>query len=212
MDSHIWLELFGYFGSVVIAISLMMRSLLRLRMVNTVGSLVFVAYGILIHAYPVAFLNGVIVLINAFYLVQMVRQKDYFQLMEVSPDGNYLNGFLDFYKEDIQEIFPDFFHEVRENRHAYLLLRNMVPAGVLLLHLNDSQGEIAVDYVIPAYRDFRIARFLFHEQAAYFQSQGLDRFTAAPGSPRHSRYLERMGFRLLNGKYTFDLAAGKTGK
>ncbi len=106
MDTHFWLEMIGYLGSVLVAISLMMRSLVRLRTINSAGCVVFVIYGILIHAYPVAILNGFIVGVNAFYLSRMFRQKDYFQLLEISHDSTYLSSFLDFYKEDVRESTP----------------------------------------------------------------------------------------------------------
>jgi hypothetical protein len=63
-----YLELVGYLASVLVAISLMMRSLNKLRVINLSGSLLFTVYGFTIGAYPVAVLNAFIVLVNIFYL------------------------------------------------------------------------------------------------------------------------------------------------
>jgi hypothetical protein len=208
MDAHFWLEMFGYMGSLLVAISLMMRSLLRLRMINSIGCVIFVVYGVVIHAYPVAIMNGFIILINAFYLIQMLRQKDYFQLLEVSHDSTYLSSLLDFYKKDVKDIFPDYAHNVQADHPSYLVLRNMVPAGALILQREGAQATILVDYVIPAYRDFRVAKYLFHEQAGFFTGQGINRFLAAPGRQLHAKYLERMGFHFDDGMYVFDLGGG----
>jgi len=205
MDTQFWLEMIGYMGSVLIAISLMMRSLVRLRAINSIGCLIFVIYGILIHAYPVAILNGFIFCVNAFYLIRMFRQKDYLQLLEISHDSAYLNGLLDFYKDDIQEIFPDYAHILRADQSTYLVLRNMVPAGVIIQQRNGDRANILLDYVIPTYRDFRVAHFFFHEKADYFHSQGIDRFVATPGKLSHAKYLERMGFHLKDGMYILEL-------
>jgi len=60
------IELIGYLGSVLVAISLMMRSLLRLRVINLIGALFFTTYGALLGAYPVAVLNGLIVCIDLY--------------------------------------------------------------------------------------------------------------------------------------------------
>lgn len=207
MDLHFWLEMVGYLGSVIVAISLMMRSLLRLRIINTVGCVVFVAYGIWIHAYPVAILDGFIICINAFYLVRMLAQKDYFQLLEISHDSAYLSAFLDFYKDEVKLIYPDYAHNAQAGHPTWLVLRNMVPAGVFILQREADQAKVLLDYVIPTYRDFRVARFFYHEKAGYFHSQGIDRFVSAPGRPRHAKYLERMGFRLRDAMYVFDLGA-----
>lgn len=208
MDTHFWLEMVGYLGSVLVAISLMMRSLLRLRVINSLGCVVFVIYGIVIHAYPVAILNGFIVFINAYYLIRMFRQKDYFQLLEISEDDAYLKGLLDFYGDEIKVIYPDYAHNGKSGRPTWLVLRNMVPAGVFVLQREAAQAKVLLDYVIPTYRDFRVARFFYHEKAEYFQDQGIERFVSAPGRPRHAKYLERMGFRLKDAMYVFELGGG----
>ncbi len=208
MDIHFWLEMVGYLGSVLVAISLMMRSLLRLRVINSLGCVVFIIYGVWIHAYPVAILDGFIVCINVFYLTRMLRQKDYFQLLEIDHDSAYLSSLLDFYKDEVKEIYPDYVHNAESGHPTWLVLRNMVPAGVFVLQREAAQAKVLLDYVIPTYRDFRVARFFYHEKAEYFHGQGIDRFVSAPGRPRHARYLERMGFRLKDAMYVFELGGG----
>jgi|ERR1051325_4597590 hypothetical protein len=51
-------ELIGYVASVLVAISLTMTSILRLRIINLTGSACFTLYGLLIGAYPVAIVNS----------------------------------------------------------------------------------------------------------------------------------------------------------
>jgi uncharacterized membrane protein YqgA involved in biofilm formation len=48
MDLSHFYELIGYTGSLLVAISLSMKSLQRLRIVNMAGALFFILYGILI--------------------------------------------------------------------------------------------------------------------------------------------------------------------
>jgi hypothetical protein len=212
METQFWLEMFGYLGSVLVAISLTMRSLVRLRAINSIGSLVFVVYGILIRAYPVAALNGFIFCVNAFYLTRMYRQKDYLQLLEISHDSAYLNSLLDFYKDEIREIYPDYVHDSQAGHPTYLVLRNMVPAGVIIHRVNGAQANILLDYVIPMYRDFRVGQFFYHDKAGYFYGRGVERFVDAPGRPSHAKYLERMGFRLEDGMYVLELGKEKVMK
>lgn len=205
METQFWLEMVGYLGSVLVAISLTMRSLLRLRIINLVGALVFVIYGFVIGAYPVALLNSLIVGIDLYYLVQMIRQKDFFTLLEISEDSAYLRGFVEFYKKEIAEIFPDFSYNPQSGQIALLVLRNMVPAGVILLQLEGEQGRVLLDYVIPGYRDFGVAKFLFVDNSAYFSQRGIKRLVTSVRRLRHVRYLERMGFRLEGDNYVRDL-------
>ena len=92
----------------VIAVSLMMSSILRLRLINMAGALAFAVYGVLIRSYPVAALNSFTVAVNAFYLARMLRAKVYFQILKLRPDSDYLRYFLGFYRKEILRILPDF--------------------------------------------------------------------------------------------------------
>ncbi|GGP91942.1 YgjV family protein [Shewanella ulleungensis] len=74
MDSiNIW-EWVGYLASVVVAISLMMSDIKKLRWWNLIGAALFVAYGLAIDAIPVALVNFFIVLIDVYYLVKLYRE------------------------------------------------------------------------------------------------------------------------------------------
>lgn len=76
MDSAIIWEWVGYLASVVVAISLMMSNIKKLRWWNLIGAALFVAYGVAIGAYPVALVNFFIVLIDTYYLVKLYREVD----------------------------------------------------------------------------------------------------------------------------------------
>jgi len=187
-------ELIGYLGSILVAISLMMRSLLRLRIINLFGALFFTIYGVLLDAYPVAFLNGLIVCIDLYYLFQMWRQKDFFTFLEVSPNSEYLRAFVEFHKDDIAEIIPSYTHKAAEDLLCFFILRNMMPAGLFIVKVHGEEANVQLDYVIPNYRDFKVARFIFEENAAFFIQRGIRRFVSEGGSAIHRRYLEKMEF------------------
>lgn len=74
-NATIW-EWVGYLASVVVAISLMMSNIKKLRWWNLIGAALFVAYGMAIGAYPVALVNFFIVLIDTYYLVKFYREAD----------------------------------------------------------------------------------------------------------------------------------------
>jgi hypothetical protein len=106
MDSHFLYELIGYLASILVAVSLTMRSILRLRLINLLGSAFFTVYGLLITAYPVAVLNGLIVGINLYYLYVMKRAKNYFTILETHHDAAYLRMFLRYLRGRHQTLFP----------------------------------------------------------------------------------------------------------
>lgn len=187
-------ELIGYLGSLLVAVSLMMKSLLRLRIINLFGALFFAAYGVLLAAYPVAVLNGLIVGIDMYYLLQMWRQRDFFTFLEVSSKSEYLRAFVEFYNDDIAEIIPSYSHQVEEDLLCFFILRNMVPAGLFVARVKGEEAIIQLDYVITNYRDFQVARFIFEDNAAFFAGRGVQRFVSEGGSDFHKKYLEKMEF------------------
>jgi hypothetical protein len=68
-------EIIGYTASALVAISLMMSSIFKLRVINLIGAALFTLYGLLIGAYPVAVLNFTIVLIDLYYLRETIKSK-----------------------------------------------------------------------------------------------------------------------------------------
>ncbi|MBE6660646.1 MAG: hypothetical protein E7605_04505 [Ruminococcaceae bacterium] len=68
---NIYLELFGYLGTSLVLLSMMMTSLTRLRVVNIAGSVITTIYSVLMSAFPVVFLNVGLIIIN---VVQLIRE------------------------------------------------------------------------------------------------------------------------------------------
>ncbi len=199
MDSQLVLEIVGYVASVLVAISLMMSSILKLRIINLVGSAAFVVYGALIGAYPVAVVNLLIVFINLYYLRQMLGSREYFKLLQVRPDAEYLRAFLDFHAAEIKRFLPDFGYVPDQRLLVFFVLRDMVPAGLFIgERRGDGALRVMLDFVIPQYRDFKTGRYLFRDQAHFFAAHGITEIVTAPGSRVHTDYLRRMGFAPVN--------------
>ena len=70
-----WIEIIGYIASVLIAVGMLMNSIIKLRIVCCIGSILFGIYGILIGSIPVIFLNFFIGAINIFYLWKIYKKK-----------------------------------------------------------------------------------------------------------------------------------------
>lgn len=199
MTNQLIYELIGYAASLLIAISLMMKSLIRLRIINGLGGLIFVVYGILINAYPVAVLNGLIVIIDLYYLIKMLKRQDYFTLMKITPSSNYLQYFLNFHKSDIQRFFPSFVYEPQPDDLAFFILRDTVPAGAFIIRKNQDCGKILVDYALSDYRDFKIGGFLFDDNADTLINLGIHTLETTGSVVEHKKYLAEMGFTHIEG-------------
>ena len=67
----------GYTASVIIVLSMMMNSIVKFRWINLFGALLFSTYGFLIGAIPVGILNGIIVLVDIYYLIFYCTNLNY---------------------------------------------------------------------------------------------------------------------------------------
>ena len=191
---QIYLELLGYLASILVAISLMMSSLLKLRLINLAGAIAFLIYGVLIGAYPIAVVNAVIVLVNLYFLYRMFTNQEYFKLLDVDSGSAYLQYFLNFYQADIKQYSPDYRFEPSDDQLIIFVLRDMVPAG-LFIGMRNEAGEfrIYLDFVIPSYRDFKIGKYLYHH-SKFFHQHGIHKLVSTPQNSVHEKYLQRMGF------------------
>jgi len=102
----------------------MMKDILQLRWYNVLGAAMFSIYGAAIQAWPVAILNAFIVAANLWYLLEIYRQKEFFEILTL-PDplqNAYIQRFLNHYQEDIARYF---FHynqnqELLKNSRVYI--------------------------------------------------------------------------------------------
>lgn len=189
------LELFGFLGSLLVALSLMMKNILKLRWINLVGASVFVIYGLLIEAYPVFVLNGFIVLVDLYYILMIYREKSYFTLLEVEDGNELLRKFVDFYKDDIKSYFPEFSEvDIKEGENIFIM-RNVVPVGYILYSKKEEgTAEVIVDYAVKDYRDLENGKYFFKQRTEYFTSKGVNKLLAKSYCKDHKKYLQKVGF------------------
>lgn len=196
MDTKSWLEMLGYAASIIVAVSILMSSIVKLRIINLIGSAVFSVYGFIIEAYPVGILNGFIAIINIVYLYKMsLKDDEYFKILEVRNENRYLHYFLDFYKEDIKKFFPQFVFNADKNTMSFFVLRNLAVTGVFLAHKIDEESIfVDLDFVIPEYRDFKVGNYILNENEKYFLQHGYSRICTISKNDVHLKYLKKMGF------------------
>lgn len=70
-----FVELIGYLASIVILIGFTFKGESKIRTINMIGSLLFIMYGLLIKAYPVALLNALTILVNVRALIKTRNEE-----------------------------------------------------------------------------------------------------------------------------------------
>lgn len=190
-----WLEWLGYLASLIVLISLLMSSIIKLRWINLLGASIFSLYGFLIGALPVGFMNLGIVIINIYYLIKIYRSKEYFKILPIEADSQYFNYFLNFYQKGIEKYTNNTQFNVNDFAESFFILRNMVPAGVFIGSAHDKETlKIELDFVIPEYRDFKIGKYVFENMKDYFLDNGYSRFISVTSNDEQIKYLLKMGF------------------
>lgn len=203
MDSAMLIEIFGYIGSALVVISMLMSSVVKLRIINTIGSIVSGTYAVIVGAFPLVLMNGCLIIINLYNLFKLLKTKQEYDLIDGKADDAYLNYFLEHYKNDIQNYFPGFSMNKSATDKVYVVCCEGNPAG-LLLGKNKGEGTIDVmlDYATPAYRDCSVGTYLYSKLAA----DGVRTLVCTQvKSKEHEDYLAKMGFAKENGTYVKKL-------
>jgi hypothetical protein len=204
-------EWIGYAASVLIAVSLLMSIIWRLRWINMAGALLFALYGLAIHSTPITVVNTFIAVIDAAYIVKMIRQRDYFKLLPISsPHNPYYLYFLNYYESDIHKFYPDFKQDDSESRYRLFILRNLLPVGLFIYEREGEIAHVVLDYVIPDYRDLKNAHYLYNEGLTYLRRQGLSTIRASAVPATYTRYLVKAGFEKKNTGYEMKLCEDVT--
>lgn len=199
-------ELVGYAASALVVLSLTMRSVVRLRLVSLAGSLTFIVYASLIESPPLIVTNAAIAVINVWFLRQELGLRRDLGASLIAQDSPFLQDFIAFHLDDIRNFQPDAAMPTAD-AFCVLLTRDGLPAGALIGERHGDELDITLDYVMRAYRDSRIGRWIFGAGAKVFRDEGITRLTSGAGGATHQAYLEAAGFTRHGDRYSLDLAA-----
>jgi len=178
------IEWIGYIASTIVLISLSLSSILRLRIVNLFGSILFSFYGFYIGSLPVGIMNLIIVFFNLYYLQKLFFQNDDFEIIESNNSQDYVQKFLVYFKKDIQKYFPDFKTQSNNNQLVLMVMRNMNFAGLFIATEKDDILEVELDYVSPQYRDYKNGIFLFNHFRDSIKAKKYKRVKASTRVPQ----------------------------
>ena len=66
--------------------------------------------------------------------------------------------------------------------------------GLFSYRQNGPEADIALDFMIPEYRDFKAGRYLYRTKRMFFKEQGIKRFLATARHPSQPKYYLKNGF------------------
>lgn len=199
MDKAFIIEMVGYLGSFLVLVSMLMSSVKRLRIVNTVGCVIFSAYALIIHSYPTAIMNICLIFINAINLYKLWKESKSYSIIECYKDESIVQLYIKQYMEDINKFFPEFTAEGGGHMLTFLVCTGSLPVGITIGTMKKGISfEIEVDYTIPAYRDNSVGKFLYKYLS---QKWEISKFILKKKSLNHEDYLAKLGFKKTENGY-----------
>ena len=192
MDGKLIIEMIGYLGSALVVVSMLMTSVVKLRVVNTIGSLIFMCYALIIGSYPTAVMNFCLIAINVYHLIRLFRDRKEYDLVDLTEDESFVRYFLEKNGEDIRSFFPWFKAEDLQGDVRCLACCGSQPASLFIAKTTGADAlEVVLDYAAPLYRDTSAGRFL-HEQ---LKQKGIRTVVFRGDAPKHVAYMEKIGYR-----------------
>ncbi len=202
MPNETLIELYGYLGSVLVVVSMLMSSVVKLRVINTVGSVISGTYALIIGSFPLALMNICLIVINVYNLLGLLNPKHHHDLVPCAPEDGVMQYFLSHYAQDIRLYFPEFSQADPDLDAVYMVFCNGEPGGILLAK-QTAEGvlESHLEYSTPTYRDCSIGKFLY----SALPGQGVRTVVVPQASQKHKPYLEKMGYTLQDNSYIKNL-------
>lgn len=203
MDIKVIIEAIGYIGSALVLVSMLMTSVVRLRIINLIGSVIFAGYALAIRSYPTAIMNIALAGINIYHLVRIFNEQRSYTLIRSDRKDGYFSYLLDKCEEDIRFWFPEYAKEDPDADIAYLVCCESNPAGMFLgKDAGNGDVEVVLDYATPVYRDTSVGHYLYTSLAR----EGYRSLIFRQNAENHIPFLEKVGFENKGEKgYVLDL-------
>ena len=203
MTKEMWFEVVGYTGSLLILVSMLRTSVVKLRIINLTGSIIFAGYALAIRSYPTAIMNICLAGINIYHLLRIFREERAYTLIKTDMNDGYFSYLLKSNGEDIVHWFPDFTTEGLASDIAYIVCCESVPAGLFIgKETEPGNVEVLLDYATPAYRDASVGHFLYEGMA----HDGYKSLLFRQKAKDHVDYLEKIGYEAKgDDAYVLDL-------
>ncbi len=209
------LDILGWISSILVVWSLMQARVLRFRVMNLAGASLATVVNAMLGIWPFAAMNGVIAVIDVYWIWKLTRERHddaAYEVVEVGMDDAYLRYQLRVHDEDIAATHPAFAvpraaasspgapSEAGAQRSAFLVLRGDETVGMVLVRdAGAGVGEVELDYVTERFRDFTPGEFVYRKSGV-FADKGFTQLRADAG-PGTSEHFGRVGFQRVDGHW-----------
>lgn len=185
---YILYEIIGYTGTILVVLSMIMTSVIKLRIINICGSILSMTYAIITNTWPIVLMNATLIIINLIQLFRTyTRTLNFSYIKSNILDLNY-NHFIKTYRNDIEKYFQNI--DLNKQEEVYFVYIDTELVGILVGTKDNDRFNVAIDYAIPKYRDMSIGKFLYPK----LRNHNIKYIIQENNLLKHQKYLRKMGF------------------
>jgi hypothetical protein len=215
------LDIVGWISSILVVWSLMQARVLRFRVMNLAGASLATVVNAMLGIWPFAAMNGVIAVIDVYWIWRLTRERHdeaAYEVVEVGVDDAYLRHVLGVHADDVAATHPTFSMAAvagpsdaeapgaAAERSAFLVMRGDETVGMVLVRdTGAGVGEVELDYVTQRFRDFTPGEFVYRKSGV-FADKGFTTLVADAG-PGTSEHYGRVGFQRVDGHWERPVGA-----
>lgn len=193
-----WFEAFGWLGSILVVLSLMLSDLRKFRTFNLIGSVIATIYNAAIEIWPFAAMNGAIALINIYWLIRLHRERFVsrnYAVLRADLSDDAVQHTLREHADEIATFYPQFDPVAPDQgRHAFLVVTGDVTVGLVVLRTTgEGSAEVELDFVTKAYRNYSPGEFVYQDSGVITEL-GLTRLVVPTGAAGDQKHFRRLGF------------------
>ena len=185
----IYLEIFGYIGTILVILSMAMRSVKKLRIFNICGSFISMIYAAVCNTLPIAIMNGTLIIINFYHLMRSKHRSRCSECVEVSLADRATSYFLTFFEDGIKEMFPSYVYRSNVDAEAHIVYIEDKVAGILIGKPVGDTFAAEIYYVIKKFRYLSDKTVV-----ATLSERGIKHISVPCENVDVQQYFEKMGY------------------
>ena len=163
----------------------------------------FAIGGFLLDSYLIAGSALIAALVGILRFRRRLNRNKRLEVILISDhDDPFVEHFLNYYRTDILKYFPKFDFKIEQEFLVAMVLSEMETVGLVIAEIKNSETiRICLDYMVPKHRRTQLAKTFYNCELRCLGFLGYQNFYIEPQSRAHNDYLERIGFKLIDGKY-----------
>ncbi len=192
-DYKILVEIFGYIGTALVIVSMMMTSLLKLRIINILGSVISLIYSLICNTWPIVIMNLCLILINVFQIIKQYNYTKNIKIKKLNQLDQSILLFIDYHKEKINELFSQYLLDLNK-KEIFAFYNNYQIVGIIIGTKKDNIFNIEIMYFEESYKYIINKNFLLD----FLLSDNISLLSINKFNMNHIKKLEKLGFNLQN--------------